>query len=277
MRASRPGPLLGSGRYDSPIVDTTAVRSRALQLLAGLIPVAVAAAWLPLRGQLPNTDLALVLVVTVAGAGSVGGRPAVALGAIGSGLAFDLLHTTPYGELAIHSGRDVLTTAFLVVAGLVMGEVAVRLGRYRRRAEAGAEAFSLVTGAAGLVATGSEAGLVIEALTTELMAGLSLVDCSFETGPPNGDVPFVGRDASIVCLDGSRADAAGGRLDLPVWSSGEIVGRFRLVLPADRAVGAAQLQLAVGIADQAGAALHGHVPPPPPDAPRRGGLRLVRG
>ncbi len=246
-------------------------------MLAGLVPVAVSVAWLPLRAQLPNTDLALVLVVVIAGAGSLGGRPAFALGAVGSGLSFDVLHTTPYGELAIHSGKDVLTTAFLVVAGALMGEVAFRLGRYRRRAEAEADAFALVTDAAGLVATGGESGLVIEALGAELASGLALRAWSFEMGPPTGEVPFVGRDGTVVRLDGSPLAGSEGSLDLPVWSSGEIVGRFRMVLAPQSTLGTAQLQLAVGIADQAGAALHAQAPGSPPDQPRRRGLRLVTG
>jgi hypothetical protein len=158
-----------------------------------------------------------------------------------------------------------------------MGEVASRLARYRRRAEAEADAFALVTDAAGLVATGSEVGLVLEALAAELTSGLSLRECSFEDGPPVGDVPFVGRDGTIVRPDGLPAPEPEGSLDLPIWSSGEIVGRFRMVLSPDTALGGARLQLAIGIADQAGAALHGHVPATPPEQPRRGGLRLVRG
>lgn len=248
-----------------------------LRLFAGLVPVAVAVAWLPLRRHLPNTDLALVLVVVTAGVGSFGSRVAVAVGAVGAGLSFDLLHTTPYGDLAIHSAKDVLTTAFLVVAGLLMGEVVFRLHRYRRRAEADADAFALVTDAAGLVATGSEVGLVIEALATELASGLSLSDCAFEPGPPEGDVAFVGRDATVVRLDGTAAAHHRDLLDLPVWSSGEIVGRFRMVLRPGTALGPAQLQLAVGIADQAGAALHGQMPPGGGRPRRGGGLRLVRG
>ena len=247
-----------------------------LRLLAGLVPVALAVAWLPLRRHLPNTDLALVLVVVTAGVGSFGSRAAVVLGALGAGLSFDLLHTTPYGEFAIHSGKDVLTTAFLVVAGLLMGEVVLRLHRYRRRAEAEADAFALVTDAAGLVATGSEAGLVVEALASELASGLALRECAFEPGPLGGDVPFVGRDGTVVRLETARAGPE-DVLDLPVWSSGEIVGRFRMVLTPGTVLGAAQLQLAVGIADQAGAALHAQGPARREPPRRGGGLRLVRG
>lgn len=270
-----PGRDEGSWQYAFPIFDRPSIKSRSLRPLAGLVPVALSVAWLPLRAHLPNTDLALMLVVVVAGAGFLGGRPAVLLGAVGSGLTFDLLHTTPYGQLAIHSGRDVLTTTFLVVASLLMGEVTVRLGGYRRRAEAEADAFALVTHAAGLIAMGSEVGLVLEALISELTSGLSLVECTFEIGPPSGEAPFVGRDGTIVRLDDSASPEVEGPLDLPVWSSGEIVGHFRMVRSPDTVLEVPQLQLAIGIADQAGAAMLAHIPPA--GKPPRRGLRLVKG
>lgn len=232
--------------------------------------------WLPLRPELPDTDLALVLVVVVAGVGFLGGRPAYVTGAVGAGLSFDLLHTPPYGELAIRSGRDVLTTAFLVVAGLVMGEVALRLGRYRRSAEAEADAVALLADAAGLVATGGEVGLVVEALSAELVAGLRLRDCSFHAGPPPGDAPFIGRTGEIVSIDGSSPLERPVSLDLPIWSSGEIVARFRIVPSEATVLGAAQLQLAVAIADQAGTALMPQLLDPPPEGPARPELRLLK-
>lgn len=47
-----------------------------VRLLAGAVPVGVAAAWGPLRDRLPNTDLALILVVVIAAVGLSGGAPA---------------------------------------------------------------------------------------------------------------------------------------------------------------------------------------------------------
>jgi hypothetical protein len=249
-----------------------------IRLLVGLAPACVALAWLPLRDRLPNTDLALVLVVVIAGVGFVAGRPGALMGALGAGVTFDLLHTRPYGHLAITHGRDVLTTAFLVVAGVAMGEVALRLARYRRVADSEADAFALVTDAAGLIATGGESRLVIEALSEELARGLKLLDCQLETGPPKGDVPFIARDGSLVRLDESGSRSPEPVIDLPVWTSGEIAAHFRLCLGDEEGLPSkAQLRLAVSVADQAGAALSVRPPTPPPDEPRQKKLRLVRG
>ena len=259
-----------------------------LQLLAGLLPVGVSVAWMPLRHDLPNTDLALVLVVVIAGVGFAGGRLAVLVGATGAGVSFDLLHTPPYGHLAITHARDVLTTAFLVVAGVAMGELAYRLGRYRQRAESQADAFASVTTAAGVVATGGEAGLVVEAVLSELTTRFSLRACSYVPGPPAGDVAFVGRDGTICRLQGSSPTTSVEEVvDLPVWASGEVVGSFRMTLASSADVlNPSQRQLAISLADQAGAALtaagvprEGTEPgtaPPPDENPRRRGLRLVR-
>lgn len=244
----------------------------------GLVPAGVAVAWVPLRHTLPNTDLALVLVVLIAGCGFLGGRAGTLVGAFGAGVSFDLLHTSPYGHLAITHGRDALTTALLVVAGLVVGEVAFRLGRYRQRAESEADAFALVTDAAGVVATGGETSLVLAAIATELQEGLGLGDCVYESGPPKGDVPFVARDGQLVRLDDTAPARSPGAVDLPIWSSGEIVARFRLAFDeSSPALTAARLQLAISLSDQAGAALSA-TPGPAPSEPsdRRRGLRLVR-
>ncbi len=47
---------------------------RLAPLLAGLLPVAVPAAWVLVRQDLPSTDVALLLVLSVAVAARLGGR-----------------------------------------------------------------------------------------------------------------------------------------------------------------------------------------------------------
>jgi hypothetical protein len=246
--------------------------------LVGLVPACIALAWLPLRDYLPNTDLALVLVVAVAGVGFVSDRLAVVVGSIGAGISFDLLHTRPYGHLTITNGRDELTTAFLVLAGIAMGELASRLARYRRVAASESDAFALVTDAAELTATGSEARLVIEALGEELVRGLGLRECRFEHGSPSGEVPCLARDGGVTRLSPAEAGSAPDELDLPIWAAGNIVGYYRLAIDnPDGLPSKAQGRLAVNIADQAGAALAATGADPTEPSRRRRNLRLVRG
>ncbi|MGH7733900.1 MAG: DUF4118 domain-containing protein [Gemmatimonadales bacterium] len=259
--------------YHRCISGRSALATRALSAAAGLLPVAVAAGWVPLRDRLPNTDVALVLVVVVAAVGLLAGRLAAVVGSIGAGAAFDLLHTRPYGHLAITHGRDILTTSLLVTAALTAGLVAAGATRYRRAAESDADALALVSDAAGLVATGGDPRLVIEALAGELLSGLELADCRFEPSPPHGSLPVIERDGVIRPAPGVPAGAGTGAgvAVLPVWVAGEVRAHFLLDTGAGPSPTAAQCRLAVSIADQAGAALQaGPVGP----TPRR--LRLVR-
>ena len=244
-------------------------------VLAGFAPGLVSVAWLPLRDHLPNTDVALVLVVAVAGVGFVAGRLGAVVGAGTAGVSFDLLHTRPYGHLAISHDKDALTTAFLIVAGIAVGEVASRLARFRRMAASEAEAFSLVSDAAGLVATGGDARLVVEALAEELARGLQLKECWYEAGSPAGDAPIIARDGALIDM-GNAGTSWSPVVDLPIWASGSIVAHFRLILGDDGLPPLAQRRLAVSVSDQAGAALTAREGPPvvPPGRKR---LRLVRG
>ncbi len=205
--------------------------------LAGLLPVAVAAAWVPIRSDLPNTDVALLLVLSVGAVAMIGGRWAVLIGSLASATAFDFFDTPPYGQLFMTRGRDVVTTVVLVGAALVVGELVVRLRAYRVMAARRGEDFTVMSGAARMMAFGQDAPLVVGALAGELVSRLGLVDCEFQYGPPAGDHPCVTRDGILVAADGGGADAAITDVDLPVWSGTEVVGRYRMRLDCRRPPG----------------------------------------
>ena len=244
--------------------------------LAGLLPVAVAAAWVPIRSDLPNTDVALLLVLSVGAVAMIGGRWAVLIGSLASATAFDFFDTPPYGQLFMTRGRDVVTTVVLVGAALVVGELVVRLRAYRVMAARRGEDFTVMSGAARMMAFGQDAPLVVGALAGELVSRLGLVDCEFQYGPPAGDHPCVTRDGILVAADGGGADAAITDVDLPVWSGTEVVGRYRMRLTAGARPAPDRLLAAVGIAEQAGAALAGRPPDDTPAPGRSRRLRLVR-
>lgn len=239
-----------------------------------MIPVAVAAAWVPVRSDLPNTDVALVLVVCVGAAAMIGGRWAYVIGALAGGAAFDFFDAPPYGQLYMTRGRDVVTTLVLVAVCLVVGELCVRLGAYRLVAARREGDFTVMTSAARLM--GEDASMVVEALAGELVTRLGLADCDFEYGPPVAARPYVARDANLVNSDLAPSDCSLAEIDLPVWIGTEVVGRYHMKLLSGSIPSAERLVAAVGIAEQAGAALAASAPLEPPAPRRPRSLRLVR-
>lgn len=250
-----------------------------VRLLAGAVPVGVAAAWIPLRDRLPNTDLALILVVVIAAVGLSGGAPAALVSAVCASVAFDLLDTRPYGTLAMSRGVDVTTALILLGTGVLVGAGAARLGRYRRSEDSRSDALAVVMEASGLVATGEERELITEALAEELRRSLRLIDCEFEARPPSGRSPMVARNGGLVGLLDATGGAGPSRIDLPIWCQGEIVAHYRLTFRG-KAPSQEDLRVALSLADQAGAAMSRAGGGPPGSGPggagsRRGRLKAV--
>jgi K+-sensing histidine kinase KdpD len=94
---SSEGPYRASSAYDSDIRVVTVSSHRVASVAVGLLPVGIAAAWIPLRTDLPNTDVALLLVLGVGAVSILGGRLASAVGALAGAAAFDIFDTPPYG------------------------------------------------------------------------------------------------------------------------------------------------------------------------------------
>ena len=114
-------------------------------LVGTLGPLALAAAWIPIRLRLPNTDLALLLVLGVVAVGAFGQRSAVVTTSISAALWFEFFDTRPFERLAIARKPDLETTLVLAVVSFVAGEMTVRTVRQRARrivesAEMGASA-----------------------------------------------------------------------------------------------------------------------------------------
>jgi uncharacterized membrane protein (UPF0136 family) len=242
-------------------------------VLAGISPAAVSAAWIPARNHLPNTDLALLLVLVIGTAGWLEGMKASLVGAVVAGVTFDVIDTRPYGAITMSRGVDLTTALTLVATGLLVGSGASRLARYRKSEDDRTDALAVVMEASGLVATGGEYQLVTGALRAELLRALALTSCEFHAEPPNGTRPSVARDGSLVGLV-TPPDQGPALVDLPIWSQGDVVAHYRLRL-GSRTPTRDELRMALGLADQAGAAMAG-LPLEPPTKPRRSGrLRLL--
>lgn len=258
------------------------LRPAAVQAALGVVPIAVAAAWVPLRGRLPGTDVALLLVLTTAVVASVGGHLTVAVGALSSVASFDFFDTPPYGQLFITRAADVATAIVLLGAGALVGELAVTRRRYRSAAIRSGADFTVMASAARLVSVGEPPSLVVAALAGELTGLLGLRSCRFVYGGPDGTHPSIGRDGTLSPpgtagpAASPEAGPAAARIDLPVWTGEEVRGHFQLELRTPAMPPRDRLLAAAGIGEQAAVALAGVLVDPPdrPERPRR--LRLVR-
>jgi hypothetical protein len=125
------------------------------------------------------------------------------------------------------------------------------------------------------MAFGEDAAMVVAALAGELVTRLELADCQFEFGPLIEDRLRIGRDGRVVGLGDRLPEAKIAEIDLPVWTGKQVVGRFRMALRPGALPDRERLVAAVGIADQAGAALAGGPNRNPAASPPRR-LRLIR-
>lgn len=120
---------------------------RDLNLLTGALlsgsALAVSAALVPVRDELDNANVAVVLMGLVVLAGVIAGRrPALCVAAVGA-LAFNFFHTEPFGTLKMANGNDIVLTLLLTGCGLTVGEIAA--SRTRHAAESAARALDLAT------------------------------------------------------------------------------------------------------------------------------------
>jgi predicted Na+-dependent transporter len=90
------------------------------------LPAASSAALVAVRGTVPNTDIALLIIGAVLVVATSGHRSAAAVAALSAALSFDYFHTVPYQSLRIANSNDTLTTLVLGLVALVVGQVAAR-------------------------------------------------------------------------------------------------------------------------------------------------------
>jgi K+-sensing histidine kinase KdpD len=235
-------------------------RDRWICFGAVAVPMAAAAALVPVRDDLVSTNIALLLVIAVVGFAATGRRIAGVLAAVSAALAFNLFHTEPYLSLRIASSDDIETAVLLLLVGLIVSELALRGRKARALVTQERQDLASIQGLGALVATGEAPDYVLLATASELTHLLGLVDCRFETAASNDRIlPVIGRDGQVtwgptpwdVVRWGLPTDGA----VIPVWSHGVRRGRFVLTAPVGLPMSTHQLAKAVALVDQAGASL----------------------
>ena len=223
-------------------------------------PFAVSVLLLPLRHRLDNTTVALMLVVSIVAVATCGRRSAAFAAAVASAVAFDLFYTHPFVSLRINSSNDLETELSLLLVGLAVGELAARGRRYRAKADSRSQDLQRLHDIAGQVALENTADFVVMNVAMQLAQELGLADCRFELQWHDDRIPPHVDRAGIVwwgpnVWDTHRWGLPPWGLELPVWGHGRQIGRFFLMPHDARPVEVDDLVNAVGLADQAGAAL----------------------
>jgi hypothetical protein len=216
----------------------------------------------PWRDAVPNTHVALVLVLVIVAVAALGNRTAGVVAAVSAGLWFDVLWTQPYGLLAMTDPTDVETAVLLLAVGVGVTELA-QWGRRQQARGVQREAYLRgVTDAAAALSAGESTSALIERVCTQLRQVLGLARCRFDYGT-GLDVPRLLHDGRVVwrhdVLDVEATGFPDGvETELLVESGGQFRGRF-LLTPRQRSR-PSQLQrvVAAALAGQVGAALAGY-------------------
>ena len=225
-------------------------------LAAVVVPIAVVAALVPLRGHVSAANLALLLVLVVLGGAVLGGRAVGVVVGVVTAVAFDFFLTEPYGSFAIARGEDVATTVLLAIVGLVGGALVERARRGEADALARRAEVEQLERRAELAAGGEPPRRLIARAGEELASVLSLADVTYERGPaPAGMAVLTHWGASVP---GGAAPGGDETVALPVRAHGRDLGYFRLVFPGPSVgmtVPVDERHFAVAVADQLGMAL----------------------
>ena len=99
-----------------PLSDSETIGAAA----GSLVALCVAGLLGSVRGEISQANAALILVLIIVGAATIGGRWAGGATALASAVSFDFFRTRPYGSLAIKSTSEIITTILLFAVGLLL-------------------------------------------------------------------------------------------------------------------------------------------------------------
>ncbi|GAA4231899.1 hypothetical protein FHR32_005914 [Streptosporangium album] len=230
-----------------------------LALLAALVaPLAVAVVLLTFRAGLPNTSIALILVVIVVAVAANGNRLAGGLAALSAAVWFDFFFTQPYQRFAVTKSVDIQTAVLLLVVGLAVSQLAARARRLQVVAITDADYLARIHDTAELAQSAKEPDTVVDHVTAQLTTLLHLRGCRFEYGSLIGHPPRLEPDGTVVWgrkrWDVDRLGLPNREIELRTFGNGRFYGRFMLD-PTPGTIPPLQARLvAVTLADQTGAA-----------------------
>jgi len=231
-------------------------RDRVAIAAAVAVPLAAAAILLPWRSSWPNTNVALLLVVTVVAVAVLGNRVAAALAALSAAVWFDFFFTVPYDRFSIAHSSDVTTFALLFAVGVAVSQLAARARHLKTVTVEDAGYLARITGSAALTQTTGSPDAVIAHVRRELTDLLDLRECRFEYGMLIGHPARLEPDGRVLTRHGyypvDEAGLPNDELELRTLTNGQYCGRF-MMLPNPGARPSQRARLvAVTLADLAG-------------------------
>ncbi len=240
-----------------------ASRTSAL-VVAVLGPVVTAALLTTVRGIVPGSGAALVLVLPVVAVAATGYRSAGVVAALLGAASFDFLLTQPYFQFAILAKDDVVTAVLLTVIGLAVTELALWGRRQQDRASARGGYLAGVVSTARLAASAAVPhAVLVDLVARQITDVLRLDACRFDPAPTSRrDRPRLRPDGTLVWR-GHPVDVDHDGLptldeiELPVATGG------RFLLTSTSAVRRPDLEqrlVAVTLAEQVAAAHAGTAP-----------------
>jgi len=230
---------------------------------AALVPVL--ACWLLslVLDVVVNTTAALGLVVLVVLAAAAGIRVAGVVAALSAAAGFDYFLTEPYRAFSIAEPADLEAAVLLLVVGAAVSEIAVWGRRQQSRASREQGYLDGVLSTARSVAAGhASTGELISLISDQIIVLLGVDSVRFDPAS-RLSLPCITDDGTLL-RDRRTIDIArrglptDTRIAIPIRCGGRVYGHF--VLTASTRVirpGREQLEVAVMLADQVGAALAG--------------------
>ena len=240
------------------VVDTDSGDSLAVGAGFAALAIGTAAALVPLRTTLGAANVALIMVLVVVFAASLGGRIGGAVAAVAASVSFNFFHTKPYLTVRIDHAQDIATVLLILAVGLAVGELGVARARQSATRRSHLRSIRSLEQVGAMVSAGASAEAVWPAVCDALVSTLGLRSARFD-GHVRHPVPVVERDGSVDVTtrryvgDGFALPETGAALD--VSSDGEFLGQILLVPDAGVGVSREQRRAAVAIADQFASAL----------------------
>jgi hypothetical protein len=223
-----------------------------------LLPLAVAAVFLPLRSSWSNTNMALVLVVAVVAVAAIGNRVGGALAALSAAAWFDFFYTLPYERFTIAQASDIRTAVLLLVVGVAVSQLAARARQLKVIAITDARYLAEIHETAELAHTARSPDEVVDHVRKQLTSLLDLAGCRFEYGTLLGHPPRLESDGSVTVgrrhCDVDEFGLPPDEIELRTFGNGQYYGRFMLRPKPDSRPSLQARLVAVTLADQAGRA-----------------------